>query len=107
MTPILPASGYTGLDRYWRSVIEPRLAVLRETTINRNDALNEAAFRMGQIIALGAPEAEIRAILAQAGLAMGLQTGEVGGPDGQRGTVHSGVEAGKLKPDPWFRGVRV
>jgi hypothetical protein len=107
MTQIAPASSYTGLDRYWRSVLEQRLAVLRTTTVNRNDALNEAAFRLGQIVALGAPEAEIRGYLAQAGLAMGLDTGEVGGPDGQRGTVNSGVEAGKLQPDPWFRGVRV
>jgi len=106
MTPILPAGGYTGLDRYWRSVIEQRLTTLASTTANRNDALNEAAFRMGQIIALGAPEAEIRSILAQAGLAMGLQTGEVGGPDGQRGTVNSGIESGKQQPDPWFRGVK-
>lgn len=107
MTTIAPAETYTVLDRYWRSVLTERLAELRQTTANRNDALNDAAFRMGQIIALGAPEAEIRAILAQAGLAMGLQTGEVGGPDGARGTVNSGVQAGKAQPDPWFRGVRV
>lgn len=107
MTAIAPAETYTALDRYWRSVLTERLAELRQTAINRNDALNDAAFRMGQIIALGAPEAEIRGILAQAGLAMGLQTGEVGGPDGTRGTVNSGIEAGKQQPDPWFRGVRV
>lgn len=104
-TMIAPANAYTGLDRYWRSVLEQRLTELRTITANRNDALNDAAFRMGQIVALGAPEAEIRSYLAQAGLAMGLQTGEVGGPDGQRGTVNSGIESGKQHPDPWFRGV--
>lgn len=107
MTTIAPAEAYVGLDRYWRSILRERVADLQQTTTNRNDALNDAAFRMGQIIALGAPEGEIRQILAQAGLAMGLTAGEVGGPDGARGTVNSGVQAGKAQPDPWFRGVRV
>jgi hypothetical protein len=105
MTQVPPAGSYASLDRYWRSVLESRLVELASTSVNRNDALNEAAFRMGQIIALGAPDTEIRGLLAQAGLAMGLTDGEVGGPDGQRGTVHSGIEAGKKEPDPWFRGV--
>lgn len=103
-TTIGPASGYTSLDRYWRSVIKLRLQTLAGVTVNRNDALNEAAFRMGQIIAHGAPEADIRYVLAQAGLALGLSPAEVGGPDGTGGTVNSGIEAGKKEPDPWFRG---
>jgi hypothetical protein len=105
MTHIPPTSSYASLERYWRSVLELRQATLAETQVNRNDALNEAAFRMGQIVALGAPEGEIRGLLAQAGLAMGLTESEVGGSDGQRGTVNSGIEAGKKEPDPWFRGV--
>lgn len=106
MTQVAPASSYGSLDRYWRSVLESRLLELASTSINRNDALNEAAFRMGQIVAHGAPEAEIRRVLAQAGLARGLTSAEVGGPDGAAGTVNSGIEAGKQQPDPWFRGVK-
>lgn len=105
MTKVAPANAYSSLDRYWRRVLERRITALAETTINRNDALNEAAFRMGQIIALGAPETEIRRVLAQQGLSMGLASGEVGGPDGLGGTVNSGIEAGKKEPDSWFRGV--
>lgn len=105
MTQIPPASSYSSLERYWRRVLERRIASLGKTTVNRNDALNEAAFRMGQIIALGAPETEIRRVLAQTGLSMGLTSSEVGGPDGTNGTVNSGIEAGKKEPDSWFRGV--
>lgn len=105
ITLIGPASSYSSLERYWRSVLQARLDGLAETSVNRNDALNEAAFRMGQIIAHGAPEGEIRQALAQRGLAIGLTSTEVGGPDGTTGTVNSGVEAGKHQPDPWFRGV--
>lgn len=103
-TTVGPANGYTSMDRYWRSVIKLRLQTLAATTVNRNDALNEAAYRMGQVVALGAPEADIRYVLAQAGLEMGLTAAEVGGPDGSGGTVNSGIEAGKKDPDPWFRG---
>lgn len=103
-TTIGPANGYTSLERYWRKVFKERLQELANTSVNRNDALNDAAFRMGQIIAHGAPEADIRAVLARVGLEMGLTQAEVGGPEGRGGTVNSGIEAGKKQPDPWFRG---
>lgn len=59
----------------------------------RNDQLNRAAFVFGQFTAAGRiSEAEARARLSQAALAIGLDRAEI------EGTVTSGLRAGMTKP---------
>lgn len=59
----------------------------------RNDALNQAAFALGQLVAGGELDrAEVEAALTRAGLAVGLDTKEIAK------TIKSGMEAGAKEP---------
>lgn len=89
------------LRAYARRVIESETAVLAQTPCgSRNDALNRAAFILGQYVAanlLSAQEAETWLALA---------CGEKGnryiqddGPTAFRRTLHSGLKAGLAVPD--------
>ncbi|MEW5772480.1 MAG: hypothetical protein AB1916_03050 [Thermodesulfobacteriota bacterium] len=59
----------------------------------RNDALNQAAFALGQLVAGGELDrAEVVAALTRAGLAVGLEPKEIAR------TIKSGMEAGEQEP---------
>jgi hypothetical protein len=94
----------TDLDYYWRMVFRRRLNELRAVTSNRNDALNAASFRMGQLVAIGADRAAIEGYLIEAGrILSGL--GDHPMPEREiLKTVRSGLEAGLAHPDRWFVG---
>jgi hypothetical protein len=93
----------TDFDFYWRMVLDRRLEVLDQTSSHRNEAMNDAAFRMGQLIALGAPEDEIRAILIEAGEALRAR-GWADSCAQLEATVDSGLAGGQAHPDRWVRG---
>jgi hypothetical protein len=94
----------TDLDYYWRMVLKRRLDQLAGVTSNRNDELNQAAFRMGTIVALGADEETIRGYLLEAGRILSAR-GDHPMPDGElEKTIRSGLEGGKRHPDRWFQG---
>lgn len=90
------------LDGYWRMIFRRRLDELRTVTSNRNDALNAAAFRMGQLVAIGADRAAIEGYLLEAGR---ILSGLGSHPMPEREilkTVRSGLDAGAQHPDRWF-----
>ena len=90
------------LDGYWRMIFRRRLDELRLVTSNRNDALNAAAYRMGQLVAIGADRAAIEGYLVQAGEILST-LGDHPMPEREiRKTVRSGLEAGAQHPDRWF-----
>jgi hypothetical protein len=94
------------LDYYWRMVLKRRINQLAEVTSNRNDALNEAAFRMGGIVAIGAPEEEVLGYLMEAGRILSAR-GDHPMPDRElEKTIRSGLTAGARHPDRWYQGAR-
>ena len=86
---------------YWRTILNGWLVDLsRAPQGTRNDTLNRASYRLGQVVAIGAPEELIGEFLTKAGLAIGLTPAEV------TRTVRSGLEGGRREPDQRFRGGR-
>lgn len=104
MVRILPPDAYSSFGRYWRRILHRRLEELDQVTANRNDALNDIAFRMGQVVALGAPEPEITEYLIRAGWALSAKGPHPFTEQSIRATVASGLKAGKQHPDRWYRG---
>ena len=92
------------LDGYWRMVFRRRLDELRRVTSNRNDALFEAAARMGQLVAIGADEQAIYGYLLEAGRILST-LGDHPMPERElHKTIRSGLERGRRSPDRWFGG---
>lgn len=92
------------LDYYWRMVLKRRIDQLSNVTSNRNDALNEAAFRMGSVVARGADEEAIFGYLMEAGRILSAR-GDHPMPDRElEKTIRSGLAAGAVHPDRWYQG---
>ncbi|MBF0185324.1 MAG: AAA family ATPase [Magnetococcales bacterium] len=80
-------------DHYGRRALAGECASLASTQSNRNDALNMAAFRIGQLIGGGLIErGEAEAALTQAALAVGLSADEA------KSTIRSGLNTGMKSP---------
>jgi hypothetical protein len=79
---------------YGETALADELARLAEATVGeRNDALNRAGFRLGQLITAGEVAADLATReLHAAGIALGLPEGEVAA------TVRSGLDGGVRKP---------
>lgn len=90
------------LDYYWRMVLNRRLAQLAGVTSNRNDALNEAAFRMGAVVALGADRTAIHGYLLEAGRILSARGDHPMDERELEKTITSGLDAGAQHPDRWF-----
>jgi hypothetical protein len=82
---------------YIENAVASELAKLRGTEEpGRNDALNQAAFNLGQMVGADwLDHAEIEGQLRLVGLGIGLDSQEV------HKTVRSGLEAGRLQPRKW------
>jgi hypothetical protein len=92
----------TDLDYYWRMILKRRLADLDAVRSNRNDALFEAAARMGQVVAIGADEEAIHGYLLEAGRILSAR-GDHPMPDRElEKTIRSGLAKGRQNPDRWF-----
>ena len=84
-----------GLDAYVRKAVEGERArvSLSVAGVNRNNALNEAAFRLGTLVGAGALlESAAVGALEEVALLKGLPADET------RKTIQSGMQAGKLQP---------
>ena len=92
------------IDYYWRMVLRRRLDELDGVSSNRNDALNAAAFRMGQVVAVGGDEEAIHGYLVEAGRVLSAVGDHPMSEHEIAKTVRSGLEAGKQRPDRWFGG---
>ena len=78
---------------YVDDIVTSELAAMRNTTLNRNDALNETAFTLGTLAAgIGEPTGAIESMLFDAAIACGLDKGEA------EKTIRSGLEAGQKRP---------
>ncbi len=87
-------SGRDEAARYCLAALDSAVQRLRSTREGgRNDMLNGEAFGLGQLLRTGGvSEATVRAALADAALASGLDASEV------TSTIRSGIEAGKDRP---------
>jgi len=83
-----------GGTNYGRAALESETRQLRQSAEGtRNNALNKAAFAVGQLIATGQiVETEARVAIADAARATGLRDSEIGA------TLQSGIAAGKAQP---------
>lgn len=76
-----------------------RVVLAQQQGEGRNNALNRAAFSLGQLVAGGVlPEAEVTSRLYEAACASGLDIDPGCGDRGIRLTIASGLNAGKEKP---------
>lgn len=84
------------VSRYCLAALDNAVRKVRGTGEGgRNDALNEAAFTLAQLVHTGGiGEGTIRGALMDAGLAIGLAKGEI------EATLRSGIAAGLLQPRP-------
>jgi putative DNA primase/helicase len=81
---------------YLNKAVDVIFATLRVADGGRNNALNKAAFAIGQMVGAGwLDEADIESDLRRVGGELGLEFQEI--PK----TVRSGLDAGKLEPRSW------
>lgn len=87
-------------DKWARAAFDQEVGRVAACQTARNDQLNRSAFALGQIVAGGAlSEPEVEFALERAAIACGLDLdSKGGGMAGIRGTIASGLAAGKLEP---------
>ena len=82
-----------GAGKWARAAFDGELAALRGAAVNRNDALNKAAFSLGAIVAGGyLTETEVETALEDAGRDIGLNESEI------LATIRSGMQGGAKSP---------
>jgi hypothetical protein len=80
-------------EAYLEAALQGELTALATSSNgSRNDALNKAAFALGQLIPLGLAESSVRSRLEAVALAIGLSSEEI------RLTIDSGLAAGMASP---------
>ena len=86
-------TGLDGASRWARAALDAELAELRSVREGRNNALNNAALALGQIVAGGyLTEGEVVQALTTVAEEIGLEPGEI------PATIHSGLAAGMKSP---------
>lgn len=96
----LPASTEVA-NHYAAKALESELAALRSTKTGRNDQLNRSAFALGQLVAVGALDAQrVRVELTAASVANGYVAKD--GIHAMHATLESGLSKGMANPrTPW------
>jgi Bifunctional DNA primase/polymerase, N-terminal len=100
--PVGPPVSSEIASKYAKSALEGELRAVRNSTKGgQNNQLNESAFKLGTLVAVGALDHEmVRAELIRASIASGYPKRD--GENSMMRTVDSGLNAGYLKPrTPW------
>jgi putative DNA primase/helicase len=80
-------------EAYLRAALQDELATLMQAANgSRNDQLNKSAFALGQLVAQGLDEQEVRSKLEAVAFALGLDQNET------KRTIDSGINSGKANP---------